>query len=48
VIVDLRVLVMSGVWRQAHQAYLGSRPLPGTVEMPSQVPGTAKVFKKAG
>ena len=48
VIVDLRVLVMSGVWRQAHQAHLGSRPLPGTVEMPSQVPGTAKVFKKAG
>jgi hypothetical protein len=28
VIVDLRILVLSGVWQQAHAAYLGSRPLP--------------------
>ena len=26
VIVDLRILVLSGVWQQAHAAYLGSRP----------------------
>ncbi len=28
VIVDLRILVLSGVWQQTHQAYLVSRPQP--------------------
>jgi hypothetical protein len=38
VIVDLRVLVLSGVWRQTHQAYLGSRPLPTLIQQPSKAP----------
>lgn len=28
VIVDLRVLVLSGVWQETHRSYLGSRPQP--------------------
>jgi hypothetical protein len=34
VIVDLRILVLSGVWQQAHAAYLGSRPQP-TIAKPA-------------
>jgi hypothetical protein len=47
VILDLRVLVLSGVWQEAHHAYLDSRPLPQTVEMPSQAASAAKVLNKA-
>jgi hypothetical protein len=32
VIVDLRTLVLSGVWEQAHAAYLASRPQPTVVK----------------
>jgi hypothetical protein len=35
VIVDLRILVLSGVWQQTHQAYLGSRPQPIIVKQAS-------------
>jgi hypothetical protein len=31
VIVDLRVLVLSGVWEQAYAAYLRAQPIPGEV-----------------
>ena len=30
VILDLRVLWLSGVWESAHQSYLTSKPLPVT------------------
>jgi hypothetical protein len=36
VIVNLRVLVLSEVWRPTHQAYLASRPLPTTVATASE------------
>jgi hypothetical protein len=36
VIVDLRVLVLSGVWRQTHHAYLASRPQSTVVQGASQ------------
>ncbi len=32
VIVDLRILVLSGVWPQTHTAYLASRPQPTVVK----------------
>jgi hypothetical protein len=35
VIVDLRILVLSRVWQEAHAAYLGSRPLPTIVQQAS-------------
>ena len=38
VIVDLRVLVLSGVWQFAHQRYLASRPQPTTVKPASYRP----------
>jgi hypothetical protein len=37
VILDLRVLVLSGIWQQVHSAYLSSRPQPTTVQQPSHV-----------
>jgi hypothetical protein len=36
VIVDLRVLVLSGVWKATHQAYLRSQAQPDIVQLPSQ------------
>src|SRR5438445_1755217 len=36
VIVDLRILVLSGVWQQAHAAYLGSRPRPTVTKRASE------------
>jgi hypothetical protein len=38
VIVDLRVLVLSGVWRTAHQRYLAGRPQPTTIKSVSYGP----------
>jgi hypothetical protein len=46
VIVDLRVLVLSGVWQAAYQAYLANRPLPTTSKSASQGVYTAKYLKK--
>lgn len=37
VILDLRLLVLSGVWRQAHRVYLRSQPQP-TIAKPASVP----------
>jgi len=36
VIVDLRILVLSGVWQQTHEAYLGSRPQPTIIKPASE------------
>jgi hypothetical protein len=36
VIVDLRILVLSGVWQQTHAAYLGARPQPTIVKPASE------------
>ena len=38
VIVDLRVLVLSGVWGEAHAAYLRSKPQPTLAKPTSQAP----------
>jgi len=42
VIVDLRVLVLSGVWDEAYQAYLGSKPQLETGTLAGRSTGTAK------
>jgi hypothetical protein len=47
VIVDLRVLVLSRVWPQAHQAYLAARPQPTIVKQASIGPGRGRIAKKA-
>jgi hypothetical protein len=47
VIVDLRILVLSGVWQETHQAYLASRPQPTTVKTPSHRVDRAEILKKA-
>jgi hypothetical protein len=47
VVVDLRVLQLSGVWQATHQAYLGSRPLPRVVQMASHRVGRHQTLKKA-
>lgn len=47
VIVDLRVLVLSGVWPAAYQAYLASRPLPTPLKSASKGLASAKNLKKA-
>lgn len=47
VIVDLRVLVLSGVWRQTHQAYLRSRPLPTIIRQASGGSTVRSTFQKA-
>lgn len=44
VIVDLRVIWLSGVWSQVHQAYLDSRPQPYTG---TKWPTTGNITKKA-
>jgi hypothetical protein len=47
VIVDLRILVLSGVWQETHQAYLASQPQPTIVKTPSPSVDQAKILKKA-
>jgi hypothetical protein len=46
VIVDLRVLVLSGVWNQAHAAYLASRPQPEAVQQASGTVPRGRILKK--
>jgi hypothetical protein len=48
VIVDLRVLVLSGVWQPTHHAYIVSRPTPTPVKTASHRVDRAAVLKKAG
>ena len=43
VIVDLRVLVLSGVWDQSYQAYLQARPLPSGVSYQGSTRQTPKI-----
>lgn len=47
VIVDLRVLVLSGVWNQAHAAYLASRPQPEVVQPASDTVPRGRLRRKA-
>jgi hypothetical protein len=47
VIVDLRVLVLSGVWHRAHESYLASRPQPTIVEQVSAGPRVSRICKTA-
>jgi hypothetical protein len=47
VIVDLRVLKLSKVWRQAHQAYLRSRPEPSIVKSASNPVARSQTVIKA-
>jgi hypothetical protein len=47
VIVDLRVLVLSRVWQQAHQSYLAARPQPALVRQASDGTHTGRVRQKA-
>lgn len=47
VIVDLRVLKLSKVWRPAHQAYLRSRPEPSVVKPASNTVARSQTLKKA-
>jgi hypothetical protein len=47
VIVDLRVLVLSGLWGQAHQRYLQTRPQPTHVHQLSHGQRTNQRVKKA-
>lgn len=47
VILDLRVLVLSKVWDETHQAYLSSRPQFEEVQTASEGVGKAGTFKKA-
>lgn len=48
VIVDLRVLVLSAVWHEAHGAYLRSRPQPMVSKSASQRVCSGHKLKKAG
>jgi hypothetical protein len=47
VILDLRTLKLSGVWREAFQSYQRSRPLPQSNQPGSQIPRTLQRLKKA-
>jgi hypothetical protein len=48
VIVDLRVLWLSGVWNQVHQSYLAAKPQPETkVNLGSKRPTMEKTTKIA-
>jgi hypothetical protein len=47
VILDLRVLVLSKVWHEAHSAYLRSRPLPTVSKPASKRSGSGQERKKA-
>lgn len=46
VVVDLRVLKLSQVWRQAQQAYLRSRPMPTIVKPASTTGAGSQTLKK--
>jgi hypothetical protein len=48
VILDLRVLVLSRVWQQVHQAYLVSRLQPTIVKQASVGIGRERTFRMAG
>lgn len=43
VIVDLRVLVLSGVWERTYQAYLHGQPLPRTVSCAGSARSTPRI-----
>jgi len=47
VIVNLRVLKLSGVWAKAFQSYQRSRPLPESAQPGSQIHRTPQILKKA-
>lgn len=47
VILDLRVLVLSGVWNETHQAYLASRQQPTVEKPPSYRPGRGQILEYA-
>jgi hypothetical protein len=47
VIVDFRVLVLSGIWHAAHHSYLASRPQPTAVETASHQPARRQTVKIA-
>jgi hypothetical protein len=47
VIVDLRVLKLSGVWQQAFRSYQRSRQLPQPQQTGSRIPPTLQTRKKA-
>jgi hypothetical protein len=47
VIVDLRVLKLSGVWREAFRSYQRSRPLPQSNQPGSRIGHTPEKLKKA-
>jgi hypothetical protein len=47
VIIDLRVLVLSGVWTEVHRAYLRARPMPEPVKTGSLKRGRKKTLKIA-
>jgi hypothetical protein len=47
VIVDLRVLVLSGIWQPSHRAYLASRPQPSVVQAPSHRPSRGRILRVA-
>ena len=47
VILDLRVLLLSRVWQQAHQGYLASQVQPTIVRPASSGTGRAPILKKA-
>jgi hypothetical protein len=48
VIVDLRVLYLSGIWSDVVQADLRSRHLPQRLERASSQPQTPRILRKAG
>ena len=47
VIVDLRILGLSGVWQQAHEAYLASRPQPTIAKKASKGQGQDQNLTRA-
>jgi hypothetical protein len=47
VILDLRVLKLSGVWKGAFQSYRQSRPLPQTIQRVSQICRAPEKLEKA-
>lgn len=47
VIVDLRILVLSGVWQQTHEVYLASRPQPTIAKQASEGQGQNQTLTMA-
>jgi hypothetical protein len=47
VIVDLRVIYLSGIWDEVVRRDLRSRPQPQSIQKGSPNPRTLKLFKKA-